>query len=401
MENYEFRFAMIQKLPAKTPVTVGIAGSGNLEVIVRPRTDDTDTVFQVTTPVGGFRETWLEALERFVEEYPFSSLTYIINDAGASPPAVSLRLRQAIEAYHVGYKTGHDYLELDARARIYSLVDEHRFDEFLVGEDCSSPNLAALNIQTGRDDGIVIGIATMAQQKIAIAAQQKEFIGGSVGEVHGAKLIGLIRYAIKNKLDAIILLIDTGGVRLQEANVGEIEISEIIQALLDARMAGIKTIGVVCGDNGAYGGMSITTGCLDYVIVNRVARIGVSGAEVIQAVKGIEGFDASDRSLMWRVYGGRTRYMQKAVQAYVSNQISDIQKCIVDALSTLNTSDLLTVDNAKKRHKQLRHRVKSAKDAVEQGAWLTKYGHGIKDTIFNTSDAEFIKTVNKGDKTWP
>lgn len=401
MENYEFRFAMIQKLTEKPPVTVGIAGSGNLEVTIKPRTDDTDTVFQVSTPVGGYQDTWLAAFERFVEDYPFSSLTYIINDAGASPPAVSLRLRQAFEAYQLGYKTGNDYLELDARARIYSLVDEHRFEEFLVGEDCSSPNLAALNIQIGRDDGVVIGIAMIAQQKIAIAAQQKEFIGGSVGEVHGAKLIGLIRYAIRNKLDAIVLLIDSGGVRLQEANVGEIEISETIQALLDARTAGIKTIGVVCGDNGAYGGMSIITGCLDYVMVNRVARIGVSGAEVIQAVKGIEGFDASDRSLMWRVYGGRTRYMQKAVQAYVSNQIIEIRKCIVNALSTLNASDLLTVDNAKKRHEQLRHRVKSAKDAVEQGAWLTEYGHGLKDSIFNTSDAEFIKTVNKGDKTWP
>jgi acetyl-CoA carboxylase carboxyltransferase component len=97
---------------------------------------------------------------------------------------------------------------------------------------------------------VITGTAKMGGTTIAITSQQKDFIGGAVGEVHGAKIIGLIQYAMKHRLAAIVLLIDSGGVRLQEANVGEIEISEIIRALLAARSAGIKIIGVVCGVNG-------------------------------------------------------------------------------------------------------------------------------------------------------
>jgi malonate decarboxylase beta subunit len=55
---------------------------------------------------------------------------------------------------------------------------------------------------------------------VLLAAQQGEFMGGGVGEVHGAKLTGLLRRAAETRPEGVLLLLDTGGVRLHEANAG-------------------------------------------------------------------------------------------------------------------------------------------------------------------------------------
>ena len=62
-------------------------------------------------------------------------------------------------------------------------------------------------------------------------------MGGAVGEVHGAKLTGLFERAIDHALP-VVLLLESGGVRLHEANAGLIAVSETMRALLDARAAG-------------------------------------------------------------------------------------------------------------------------------------------------------------------
>jgi len=362
METYNYKYTLKKQVPHNHTIKIGVAGSGNLEVIIQPGSDPKVTEFTVKTEITGFKATWDAVIDRFVEEYPFAGLSFTLNDAGASPPVVSLRLRQGIETYESGYRKKENYLENSARGRVYSLVDEGSFTEFLLTEDSASPNLPALHIQTEADDGVVIGIAAIDGKKVGIISQQKDFIGGSVGEVHGAKINGLIKYAIKQKLDTLVFLIDSGGVRLQEANVGEIEISEIIRSILEAKSIGIKTIGVICGNNGAYGGVGIISGTLDCLIVNQVARIGVSGAEVIQAVRGTEVFDSSDRSLVWRVYGGRTRYFQEAAQHYTTNKIKDIRSSILMAITTLNNKPLINLDIIAAEHEALKHRLTEAKD---------------------------------------
>jgi malonate decarboxylase beta subunit len=396
MEKYTYQFTGKRTLPKSESIKVGVAGSGNLEVMITA-IDSDQVAFEVSTNVKGYKNTWDAVIERFFDDYSIGGIKLTINDAGATPPVVSLRLRQAVETYQHGYKTGNDYLELDARQRIYSMVDEDTFKEFLLNDDGNSLNLPLLDMQTESDDGLVIGRAKLEGKDIAIAAQQKDFIGGAVGEIHGAKLNGLFKYAAKHQLDGVVLLVDSGGVRLQEANVGEIEISEIIRSILETRSAGVKTIGVICGNNGAYGGMGIISGSLDTLIVNQVARIGVSGAEVIQAVKGVEAFDAGDRPLMWRVYGGRTRYMQGTAKQYVSNKVQDIQKAIAKTLSSSNKETALTLENLQKENKMLRQLTKQTKSTQEMGEWLEKSEKDSNIDVFGMTDKAFVKycKVNK------
>ena len=394
METYNYKYTLKKQVPHNHTIKIGVAGSGNLEVIIQPGSDPKVTEFTVKTEITGFKATWDAVIDRFVEEYPFAGLSFTLNDAGASPPVVSLRLRQGIETYESGYRKKENYLENSARGRVYSLVDEGSFTEFLLTEDSASPNLPALHIQTEADDGVVIGIAAIDGKKVGIISQQKDFIGGSVGEVHGAKINGLIKYAIKQKLDTLVFLIDSGGVRLQEANVGEIEISEIIRSILEAKSIGIKTIGVICGNNGAYGGVGIISGTLDCLIVNQVARIGVSGAEVIQAVRGTEVFDSSDRSLVWRVYGGRTRYFQEAAQHYTTNKIKDIRSSILMAITTLNNKPLINLDIIAAEHEALKHRLTEAKDCSEEGEFLKKNQPELfKQDVFNIRDSQFLALI--------
>lgn len=370
---------------------VGVAGSGNLEVIISSYDNLEQTQVVVHTPVSGFKNTWDAVIDAFIMDYPFSGLSILINDAGATPPVVSLRLRQAIESYQTGYQKKSSYIEANARTRVYSLVDEGSFTEFLLNQETPSPTLPQLNIQVESDDGIVIGCAECSGIKVAIASQQRDYIGGSVGEVHGAKLNGLIKYAIKHKLPAIVLLIDSGGVRLQEANVGEIEISEIIRSLLDARSAGIATIGVICGNNGAYGGMGIISGALDYLIVNQGARIGVSGAEVIQAVQGKEVFDSTNRPLIWRVYGGRTRFLQAAAQAYTSNKMQDIRQAIITAIHVLKNTAGINLNCVLAEHESLKQRIIKANHCNEEGQLLQQEHAVGSSDLFNCSDKQFLE----------
>jgi malonate decarboxylase beta subunit len=200
------------------------------------------------------------------------------------------------------------YFEASARMRLNGLVDADSFSEFCPPEmRLTSPHLARLDAPLAFDDGVVVGRATVAGHKVLIAAQEGRFNGGAVGEVHGAKIRGLLDKALLEKPAAVLLLVDSGGVRLHEANAGLIAISEIMRAVLRVQAAGIPVFAFVGGSCGAFGGMGIVTRMCAEVVMSEQGRLGLSGPEVIETVKGVEEFDSRDRALVWRVNGGKLR----------------------------------------------------------------------------------------------
>ncbi|BBJ99286.1 biotin-independent malonate decarboxylase subunit beta [Xanthomonas campestris pv. campestris] len=228
------------------------------------------------------------------------------------------------------------YYEADARERIDGLLDAGSFTEF-VGprRRLISAHLAQLDTPGAFDDGIVVGEGRLRGRHVLIAAQQGAFMGGGVGEVHGAKLTGLLERAAATTPDAVVLLLDTGGVRLHEANAGLIAISEIMRATLGARAAGVPVLALIGSGNGAFGGMGIVARCCSAVIMSEEGRLSLSGPDVIETVRGVEEFDARDRALVWRVTGGKHRYLIGDAQTLVPDRIAAFADAAATTLDTL------------------------------------------------------------------
>ncbi|GKS95566.1 biotin-independent malonate decarboxylase subunit beta [Acidovorax sp. SUPP2825] len=225
------------------------------------------------------------------------------------------------------------YAECSARERLAHLLDAGSFHEWLPpAERVTSPHLAQLGVPSAFDDGVAVGRATLGGQPIFVAAQEGEFMGGGVGEVHGAKLVGLLRRALRDRPTAVLLLAESGGVRLHEANAGLIAVSEVMRAVLDVRAAGIPVVVLIGGANGCFGGMGIVARCADHVVMSDMGRLAMSGPEVIEASHGVEEYDARDRALVWRTSGGKHRWLTGDCDALVEDDVAAFRAAAIAAL---------------------------------------------------------------------
>lgn len=85
--------------PRAPPVLVGVVSSGNLEVLVEPIDLPGRCRVSVSTSATGFEAIWEAVVRDFAARHALSGLSVSVNDAGATPAVVSLRLDQAVEEY--------------------------------------------------------------------------------------------------------------------------------------------------------------------------------------------------------------------------------------------------------------------------------------------------------------
>lgn len=279
--------------------------------------------------------------------------------------------------------TNHDRLswyEASARLRVDALVDPGSFTEFLGPEAREmSPHLPIFDLPRQFDDGIVVGAAKLHGTPILVAAQEGRFMGGAFGEVHGAKLTGLLQAARDLRRDVVVAF-DTGGVRLQEANAGELAIAEIMRAVLDARRTGVRVIALIGGRAGCYGGGSLIAGCCSTIVISEQGRLSVSGPEVIETNRGVEEFDSRDRALVWRTMGGKHRYLIGGVDIFVDDDARAFRQAAIDALDKPYPLDLSVLDAEQARLEQRVARFGACPDArdVWQGLGVSG-GEAIPD----------------------
>jgi malonate decarboxylase beta subunit len=203
------------------------------------------------------------------------------------------------------------FIELQARARAQSLLDAGTGRE-LVGpfERMESTWLPAQGIAPQSDDGCIVLKGTISAKPVVVVALEGGFQAGSMGEVSGAKMTAALDLAARDSANgrttSAVLLLETGGVRLQESNLGLAAIAEVIASALELRQHA-PVISVIAGTVGCFGGMALVAGVSSYVLMTREARLGLNGAEVIEQESGIEEFDSSDRALIWAINGGEQR----------------------------------------------------------------------------------------------
>lgn len=229
------------------------------------------------------------------------------------------------------------FIELSARERARNLLDSGTFRELLDPyEQITSPWLEPQGIVTEFDDGMVIAKGTIAGKPSVVMAIEGVFQGGSMGEVSGAKMASALELAAEDNRKGIatqaVLLFETGGVRLQEANLGLAAIADIHAAIADLRRY-VPIVGIIAGTVGCFGGMSIAAGLCSYLVVTREARLGLNGPQVIEQEAGIEEYNSRDRPFIWSMTGGEVRYKNGFADALVDDSLEQVKKAMISCLN--------------------------------------------------------------------
>ena len=224
------------------------------------------------------------------------------------------------------------FIERNARSRATALLDPGTMRE-LAGpfERLHSPWLARQQLVTQADDGVVVAKGLLDGAPTVVLAIEGGFQGGSMGEIGAAKIAGSLELAARDNRRGIptqaVILFETGGVRLQEANLGLAGIAEIQSAIVDLRRYR-PVIGVSAGTVGCYGGMSIAAGLCSWLVLTREARLGLNGPQVIEQEAGIGEFDARNRSLIWGLTGGEQRVATGLADACVEDDTLELRATV-------------------------------------------------------------------------
>ncbi|MGX9697842.1 biotin-independent malonate decarboxylase subunit beta [Janthinobacterium lividum] len=224
------------------------------------------------------------------------------------------------------------FIERGARSRARALLDDGSMRE-LLDPFCgiASPWLPKQGVTAQADDGVVVAKGLFDGQPAVVLAIEGAYQGGSMGEVGGAKIAGALELAARDNRNGVptraVILFETGGVRLQEANLGLAAIADIHAAIVDLRRYQ-PVIGITAGTVGCYGGMSIAAGLCSYLVVTREARLGLNGPAVIEQEAGVGEFDSRNKPFIWSLTGGEQRFHSGLADAYVEDDTAQMRATV-------------------------------------------------------------------------
>jgi malonate decarboxylase beta subunit len=231
--------------------------------------------------------------------------------------------------------SGTKFTELSARERSAALLDQGTFRE-LIGpfERLESPHLEPQGVVPTCDDGVVVACGQLGGDEAVVLAVEGLFQGGGIGEVSGAKIAGALELALRDaecgRTVRPVLLLESGGIRLQEANLGLLAVAEIHAAIVALRSY-VPVVGVVAGMVGCFGGMAIAAGLCSYVVMTREGRLGLNGPQVIEQEAGVAELDSDDRRLVWETIGGEQRVATGMADALVEDDVGAIARAVRSA----------------------------------------------------------------------
>ena len=163
-----------------------------------------------------------------------------------------------------------------ARKRISALLDEGSFLEIgaLVTARSTDFNMAAKAVPT---DGVITGYGSIDGNLVYVYSQDASVLGGSLGEMHAAKIKRI--YDLAMKMGApVIGLIDCAGLRLQEALDALGGFGSLYRAQCDASGV-IPQITAVFGSCG--GGVALTPFLTDFTFMEEKARLFVNAPNTL------------------------------------------------------------------------------------------------------------------------
>ncbi|MGI6285031.1 carboxyl transferase domain-containing protein [Neomoorella humiferrea] len=174
--------------------------------------------------------------------------------------------------------------KLTARERIELLLDPGSFLELDQFVRHRATDFGMQNIELP-GEGVVTGSGTINGRQVYVYAQDFTVMGGSLGEMHAAKICKVLDLALKTGTP-IIGLNDSGGARIQEGVAALNGYGEIFKRNTFASGV-IPQIAAIMGP--CAGGAVYSPGLMDFIfMVNRTAQMFITGPQVIKAVTGEE-----------------------------------------------------------------------------------------------------------------
>ncbi|MEI2416874.1 malonate decarboxylase acyl carrier protein [Orrella sp. JC864] len=102
MEQLNYRYEGGQPVARASAQLVGVVASGNLEILIEPAELDGACEVAIDTAARGFGQIWQAVMDDFFARHRLADVRISINDNGATPAIVNLRLDQAVLAYRQG-----------------------------------------------------------------------------------------------------------------------------------------------------------------------------------------------------------------------------------------------------------------------------------------------------------
>ena len=176
----------------------------------------------------------------------------------------------------------HDKGKMTARERIESLLDPGSFVEIDAFVEHRAVDLGMDKVDAP-GEGVVIGYGTVNSRLVYLFAQDFTVIGGSLGEMHAAKICKVMDMAVKVGCPCIGIN-DSGGARIQEgvdalAGYGDIFYRNTLASGV------VPQISVIMGP--CAGGAVYSPALTDFtVMVEKTGNMFITGPQVIKAVTG-------------------------------------------------------------------------------------------------------------------
>ena len=176
----------------------------------------------------------------------------------------------------------HQKGKLTARERLEKLFDENSFVEtgLFVKHRCTNFGMES---KEAPGEGVITGYGTVNGRLVFVSAQDFTVIGGSLGEMHAAKIVAAQNAAMKAGAP-FICINDSGGARIQE---GVDALTGYSQIFFNNTLASgvIPQISVIMGP--CAGGAVYSPALTDFVfMVDTTSQMFITGPAVIQSVTG-------------------------------------------------------------------------------------------------------------------
>ena len=149
-----------------------------------------------------------------------------------------------------------------ARARIDALLDTNSFVEIGAGVTARSTDFNVSG-KSAPSDGVVTGYGLIDGNLVYVYSQDPSVMNGSVGEMHARKIVSIYNMAMKMGAP-VIGMIDSTGLRLEEASDGLNGFGEIFMAQTDASGV-IPQITGIFGNCG--GGLALIPALTDFTFM--------------------------------------------------------------------------------------------------------------------------------------